>query len=190
VQDFWSIIKNTDNRKVNVADLRGYKLIGDGADGMVYQLTHDRCVKIFFNEETQKRELKAIQLGQSSPVIPILYEYGSNYIVMEYIHGTSLSKYLKKHKRLTQSLVEKILHMLDELKRIGFTRHDAEVRHILINESGDLKVVDHKRALSSKRSIPTKLFKGLYGVGLLEEFLNYVQKLRPSYYHEWKNYCK
>jgi putative serine/threonine protein kinase len=43
---------------VKTLDLTVCRLIGKGGDGSVYQLTPERCVKIFVNEETQKRELK------------------------------------------------------------------------------------------------------------------------------------
>ncbi|HHY20491.1 MAG TPA: kinase [Bacilli bacterium] len=171
--------------KINKEQLEGYKLIGDGADGEIYQLTDHTCMKLFFKEETKKRELEALEMGQSSNVIPRLYEHGVNFIEMEYVKGISLSKKLKKEKKIEKELSEKILLMLDELKRIGFTRYDAEVRHILINEEGNLKVIDHKRALSSKQSIPIKLLKGLKKRHVLEQFLNHVSELRPDLYNKW-----
>ena len=174
--------------KISKEQLMGYKFIGDGADGEVYQLTANTCIKIFYKEETQKKELEALKLGQSSNVIPRLYEYGTNYIVMEYVNGISLSKQLKKEKTINQQLSEKILQMLDELERIGFTRYDAEVRHILINKNGKLKVIDHKRALSSNQVIPVKLLKGLRKRKVLEQFLSHVLKLRPELYKKWVQY--
>lgn len=77
-------------------NLISYKLIGRGSDGSVFQLTDDRCVKVFENEQTKALELNALQVGQPSPVIPRLYEDGPNYIVMEYVEGISLPQYLKK----------------------------------------------------------------------------------------------
>ena len=94
---------------ISIKDLKGYKLIGKGADGSVFQLTPDRCIKIFEKEETKALELKALQVGQLSPVIPRLYEDGSNYIVMEYVNGISLPQYLKKEKQFPEPIVEKIL---------------------------------------------------------------------------------
>lgn len=170
---------------INREQLKGYQLIGDGADGEVYQLTSNTCLKLFFKEETKEKELEALEMGQSSNVIPRLYEHGQNFIVMEYVNGISLSKKLKKEKTIDKQLSEKILHMLDELKRIGFTRYDAEVRHILINEDGELKVIDHKRALSSNQTIPIKLLKGLKKRNVLEQFLTHVSELRPDEYQKW-----
>ncbi|HHT7188316.1 TPA: AarF/UbiB family protein, partial [Bacillus cereus] len=153
-------------RKISRRDVLEYKLIGDGKDGEVYQLAQDKCVKLFFLEETQKKELRALTTGQSSPIIPRLYGYGENYIVMEYIQGISLAHHLKKEKQITEELTERILMMLDELKKIGFTRWDTEIRHVLINEEGQLKVIDHKRAFTSNSEVPTKLLKGLKKFGV------------------------
>jgi predicted Ser/Thr protein kinase len=172
-------------RRVSKRDVGKYKLIGDGKDGEVYQLTHDKCVKIFFQEETQKKELKALIIGQSSPIIPRLYEYGENYIVMEYIHGISLARYLKRNENITEELAREILKMLNELKKIGFTRWDTEVRHVLINEEGQLKVIDHKRAFTSNSKVPNKLLKGFEKFGLAQNFLNHVKKIQPSIYKNW-----
>jgi putative serine/threonine protein kinase len=104
---------------------------------------------------------------------------------MEFVKGYSLKYYLKKEKRLPKSIVKKILFMLDEMQIVGFTRKDTEVRHILFNEQGEIKVIDHKRALTTYRSCPSKLLSGLQKIGFLEEFLGHVNKLRPSLYKEW-----
>ncbi|MDZ3952437.1 AarF/UbiB family protein [Bacillus thuringiensis] len=177
--------KYFNKRKISRRDVVKYKLIGDGKDGEVYQLSCDKCVKIFFQEETQKKELRALVIGQSSPVIPRLYGYGENYIIMEYIQGISLACHLKKEKEITEELAERLLIMLDELKKIGFTRWDTEIRHVLINEEGQLKVIDHKRAFTSNKEVPTKLLKGFKKFGLSQDFLNYVKNKRTSVYNTW-----
>ena len=138
-------------------------------------------------KQTKALELKALQVGQSSTVIPRLYEDGANYIVMEYVKGISLPQYLKKEKQLPEPIVEKILAMLAELKKIGFDRCDTEVRHILFNEDMDIRVIDLKRAFGTVRSTPTKLLKGIKKKGYLEEFMQHVNHLNPALYKEWKN---
>ena len=178
------------NRNINIKDLNKYNLIGKGADGSVFQLSDDRCVKVFEKEQTKELELTALQVGQSSPVIPKLYEDGPNYIVMEYVTGISLPQYLKKEKQLPEQIVKKILDMLVELKNIGFERHDTEVRHILFNEHMEIKVIDLKRAFGSVRTTPTKLLEGLAKKGYMEEFMQHVNNLNPSLYMEWKKVLK
>ncbi|KFM99024.1 kinase [Bacillus clarus] len=178
---------DSNQKRINREEMLGKKLIGDGKDGEIYQLSEDKCVKIFFREETQRKELQALIMGQSSPVIPKVYGHGENYIVMEYVHGISLARYLKKENELSEKMVNDILIMLDELEKIKFTRLDTEVRHILINTEGQLKVIDHKRAFTSNSKVPKKLLKGFKKFGLEHIFLNHVKKLRLSTYNAWMN---
>lgn len=188
MKDFWKIAKK--NGKVKINDLKGYPLLGKGGDGWIFQLTEDKCVKIFKNENTQKLELEALLKGQSSSVIPRVYEYGSNYIVMELIDGHSLPDYLRKEKKLSASIVLKIIFMLEEMKRIGFTRLDTEIRHIFLNLRGEIRVIDLKKELNISRSVPTKLLMELKEMGFMREFLEHVKTLRPDLYKEWKNLIK
>ncbi|MBT2730285.1 kinase [Bacillus sp. ISL-75] len=186
MKDFEKIVAKNKGT-VTIQDLSGYTMIGKGADGSVFQLTPEKCVKVFVNDDTQKKELNALQIGQSSPIIPKLYEYGSNYIVMEFIKGYNLKHFLKKEKKLSEAIVGKILSMLDEMKTLGFTRLDIEVRHIFFNELGEIKVIDLKRAFNTDRAVPTKLLTGLKKLGFLQDFLEHVSKLSPAKYEEWKN---
>lgn len=172
-------------RKISRSDLREYELIGDGKDGEIYRITDEACVKFFFLEETKQRELEALEVGQSSPVIPRVYEYGDNYIVMEYVQGISLARHLKREGYIDEELTEKILMMLDELKRIGFKRLDTEIRHVLMDEEGGLKVIDHKRAFTSYNEAPTKLLTGFKKFGLAHVFLKHVKSIDPALYKKW-----
>ncbi|MEI5909326.1 kinase [Bacillus spongiae] len=174
-------------RKITELDLSPFSPIGDGKDGKIYKLSQKKCVKYYFHEETQQKELQALQTGQSSPIFPRLYEYGDNYIVMEYVQGISLARYLKHNRTMNKELTLKILNVLEELKRVGFNRWDTEVRHMLINIKGEFKVIDHKRAFSTTTTVPKKLFKGIRKFGLMEEFLTHVKTLKPSLYKEWKD---
>lgn len=173
--------------KISIEDLSEYKFVGKGGDGSVYQLTSEGCVKVFTEEETRKMELMALQKGQSSPVIPRLYAYGKNYIVMEYVNGISLKRYLRINKHLPETIAVKILFLLDELKAVGYTRIDVEVRHILFNDLEEIKIIDLKRALTTNRTVPYKLLTGLRKFGYLNEFLKHVKKLRPSLVSEWED---
>ncbi|TQR18679.1 kinase [Psychrobacillus vulpis] len=186
MEEFWAKIANNKGT-ITLKDLNEYKLIGKGADGSVFQLTPDRCVKIFEKEQTKALELKALQVGQSSRVIPRLYEDGPNYIIMEYVKGISLPQFLKKEKQLPESIVEKILAMLVELKKVGFDRIDTEVRHILFDEEMEIRVIDLKRAFGSVRENPTKFLEGIKKKGYLEEFMKHVNTLNPTLYKEWKS---
>ncbi|MGG2057839.1 kinase [Priestia megaterium] len=176
------------DRENILVDFKKYEVIGQGKDGVIYQLTSNQCIKIFFKGEVYKKELEAIQVGQSSSIIPRLYDYGPNYIVMECIKGISLAKYLKKNRHITESLVMQLINLFDELKKLNFSRRDTELRHVLMNEQGNLKIIDLKRAFTSNRPIPVKLLTELKELKLSREFLSYVKAIRPSLYQQWKKF--
>lgn len=179
-------IVSKSNGRLSIKNLGQYEKIGQGGDGAIFQLTPEKCIKIFEKESTFQKELFAYQAGASSSVIPTLYEHGRNYIVMEYINGPSLKQYLENERELSESTVQKLIFMLDEFKRIGFTRQDMQIRHIFINESGEIKVIDHKRAFSRETDVPARLLKDLKKIGFLDEFLRYVEIANSSLYDEWK----
>jgi putative serine/threonine protein kinase len=173
--------------KVSRSYLNKYELIGNGKDGEIYLLTPTKCLKYFYKEDTMEKELKALIAGQKSSVFPRVYGYGENFIVMEYVSGTSLALHMKRNGFINEEFTKKILHVFDEFKRLGFKRWDTEIRHILINEQGNFKVIDHKRAFSTSTTFPNKLFKGLAKYGLEDQFLNHVKQLKPELYTLWKN---
>ena len=161
------------------------KFIGRGYTGAVFKLTDEKCVKIYVEERSVEDELKALEMGQSSPIIPKLYEVGPNYIVMEYIKGETLSKYLKKNKFLSDDLSEEILYCLKEIKNLGFPRIDIHLRHFILTQDKKLKVIDHANVFKEDTCKPRQLFKQLKRLGLLSQFLGYVKKVDYKIYKEW-----
>jgi putative serine/threonine protein kinase len=174
--------------KITEKDLAVFDMIGDGKDGQIYKVAEDKVVKYFFKEETHHRELEAMQIGQTSSIMPRLYEYGDNYIVMEFVKGISLARHMKRHGTIDEDMTKKILFVLDEFKKLGFKRWDTEVRHMLMDENGDFKVIDHKRAFTSDSPIPTKLLKGMGKFGLAKEFLEHVKNVNPKLFDAWKKH--
>lgn len=174
--------------KITEKDLAAFEMIGDGKDGEIYKVADDKVVKYFFKEETHRRELEAMQIGQASSIMPRLYEYGDNYIVMEFVKGISLARHMKRHGTIDEEMTKKIIFVLNEFKKLGFTRWDTEVRHMLMDENGDFKVIDHKRAFTSDSPVPTKLLKGMGKFGLAKEFLDHVKKVNQELFDAWKKH--
>lgn len=163
-----------------------YMLIGQGAQGVVFKLSEEKCVKIFFSERDAARESRVLTASQNSACLPKLYEAGSNYIIMEYIRGPSLEQYFQSSKELPFSISEQIVHLLKEMKRLKFSRLDARLRHILVSDDGKLKVIDHVHSWTKKKEKPAKLFKGLGRLGLLGSFFEHLQQIDPVLYKQWK----
>jgi predicted Ser/Thr protein kinase len=181
-----------DNQFKIINNPYGYELIGVGQQGAVFQITPEHCVKLFYRSiSDRKSEEEALKSVQGSPFFPKVVEVGNNYIVMEYIMGADLKKYIKKEKKIPDWLVLKILEMLREMKRLNLTRVDADLRHIIVvEEHKTIKVIDHVNSFVKKIPYPKHLFKGLSKLGYFEEFINKVKNHDKDLYYEWKQMGK
>ena len=83
------------------------KLIGEGSQGAVFQLSEARCVKIYVNPNSATKEGNALEAAKALNIVPNLYEVGPNYVIMEYLKGPNLKDYLKKTKMIPNLLQNK-----------------------------------------------------------------------------------
>lgn len=162
-------------------------LIDKGAHGAVFKLSNEKCVKIYADTHNAVLEANSYKLGQGSDIMPTLYKVGSNYIIMEFIPGISLWKYLSGKKEISYAVTEKLVSLLKEMKRLGFTRRDSSLRHIIVTDDGKLKVLDLVYAYVRNDIIPDKLLSELMKLGLLENFLKHVKEIDSQLYIEWKS---
>ena len=125
------------------------------------------------------------KIGQSSEIVPRLFEVGENYIVMEYIEGVSLWKYISNKKEISFDISKKIISLLKEMKRLGFTRIDSSLRHIIVTNDGSLKAIDLVYAYIRIDKKPVKIFTELKKIGLVKEFMNHVKTIDIALYNEW-----
>jgi predicted Ser/Thr protein kinase len=163
------------------------RLIDKGAHGAVFMLSKEKCVKIYADANNAELEANSYKLGQDSDIMPKLYEAGNNYIIMEFIPGISLWKYLSEKKEISFSVTEKLVSLIKEMKRLGFTRRDSSLRHIIVTADGKMKVIDLVYAYVRNDIIPDKVLSELMKLGLLEKFLKHVKKIDSQLYIEWKS---
>ncbi|WP_241654731.1 hypothetical protein [Sporolactobacillus shoreae] len=165
-----------------------YPLIGYGTQGAVFKLSEDQCVKVYAEEEQAKMEAFALESGQHLPFFPKFYESGSNYVVMEYFNAPTLKEYLINSTYIPESIVKKLLNILNELKRANFTMIDAPLRHIFVLKNGEMKVIDHVNSFKRQHPVPLKLLRDLKMILLKDSFLSQVKKLDPVTFNEWDTY--
>ena len=185
----FSLIKVTKGSKTLIIDNpTNYPLIGMGAQGAVFKLSEEQCVKIYSNTLQAQMELEALKAGQHLSFFPRLYEYGENYIVMEYFNAPTLKEYLRNCTNIPESITRKLLYILGEMKSARFTMVDAPLRHIFVLENEELKVIDHVNAFKRIHPVPLKLLRDLNMMLLKEAFLSQVRKLEPNTYKTWQHY--
>ncbi|MFJ5759029.1 hypothetical protein ACIQAA_07780 [Neobacillus sp. NPDC093182] len=183
------LIKVTKGPKTLLIDNpTNYPLIGMGAQGAVFKLSEERCVKIYSNTLQAQMELEALKAGQHLAFFPRLYGYGENYIVMEYFNAPTLKEYLRNCTYIPESITRKLLYILGEMRKAQFTMVDAPLRHIFVLENEELKVIDHVNAFKRIHPVPLKLLRDLNMMLLKESFLTQVRKLEPDTYQTWQRY--
>lgn len=163
------------------------RLIGKGRQGTVYQIARDRCIKIYKNHRYAQMETDAYRKARSSRFTPKLFESGPDYIVMEYIRGEPLQQYLKDKETITLEISKQLLALIEEMERLGFSRIDAGLSHIIVSGPQDWKWIDLVHCYTKKYKKPLVMLSGLKQIGLLDPFLMHVKELNPLLYEKWKN---
>jgi predicted Ser/Thr protein kinase len=165
-----------------------YELIGKGVQGAVFRLSEDRCLKMYAKERHCLREREALNAGKESSFIPKVFEVGPNYIVMEYIKGQPLKDYLQSLHSIPEPIAKQLVFIFKEMKRIGFTRIDASIRHFIVTDTGEIKVIDHVNSMKKHHLWPILFFGELAKLKLLDPFLYQLKEMDPELYWEWMKF--
>lgn len=188
MQDFKSICVVQGINEVEVINNpTSYPLIGKGAQGAVFRISSDKCVKIYGKPGRACKEGEVLKVAQKSSIIPRLYEVGPNYIIMDYIEGPTLFQYLQSGGVLSENIIKEILFVLNEMKRLKFTRLDADMRHIIVTKQEQLKVIDNYNSYRTIQPRPKLLFNGFKILGILPLFLEKLKKMDPESFMDWKD---
>lgn len=185
MDDFREITIKKTNEGLKINNPTNYELIGKGVQGAVFKLSEDRCIKMYAKERHCRRESDALNAGKDSSIVPMVFEVGANYIVMEYIKGQSLKNYLKGVRSISEPIAKQLVFIFKEMKRIGFTRIDASIRHFIVTDDGEIKIVDHVNSMKVQQDWPIKFFRALKKLKLLDMFLYHVKEMDSELYGEW-----
>lgn len=173
-------INLNDNGKLHIKDSQGFPLIGFGGHGAVLKIDEQRCIKVFLSEEFADIEKQAYLKTLGSPIMPILYEIGNKYMIIEYINGPDLKSFLLQQGNMPHGIVIELVNMFLEMDRLCFLRRDESLRHILVKEDQKIKIIDHYYAFTLFNPLPVKLFKQLEEINLLDVFIEEGSKLEPT----------
>ncbi|WNF38408.1 protein kinase family protein [Bacillaceae bacterium IKA-2] len=121
---------------------------GEGRSAFVFKIrSTNKVLKVFlppFSHLAQvEAEIYKDLLG--NPFYPVLYEYGTNYIVIDYIEGNTLFNCLLKGILITNDQIKEIDYALLLTKENGLNPSDIHLRNILITPRGSIKLIDVAR---------------------------------------------
>lgn len=161
------------------------KLLGEGHNGIVYEVPGNRAIKIFTDKNVCKSEADILYRVKKSKYFPRIYKNGDYYILRDMVNGKRLDDYIKKNG-LSQQLIYNLYRLINEFKSLKFTKLDARCRDIYVDKNERLKVIDPKQCYRRKVDYPRHLMKGLDGIDVLEEFLRGIYIIDKRRGEEWE----
>ena len=161
------------------------KVLGEGHNGIVYEVPGNRAIKIFTDKNVCRSEAEILYKVKKSKYFPKIYKNGDYYILREMVNGKRLDDYIEENG-LSQQLIYNLYRLINEFKALKFTKLDARCRDIYVDKAERLMVIDPKQCYRRKFDYPMHLMKGLYGVGVLEEFLKGIYIIDRRKATEWE----
>ncbi len=159
--------------------------LGEGHNGIVYELPGNKAIKIFQEVKCCKEEGEILKKVSKSKYFPRVYNLGKLYIVRDKIKGNRLDHYIKK-KGINYEVSEGLYNLMMEFKRLKFTKIDARCRDIYITNDKSIMVIDPKQCYTKKVNYPRHLMKGLEKLGVLESFLEDIRLINRKTFMEWE----
>lgn len=160
------------------------KLLGEGHNGIVYEVPGNKVIKIFTDKNICKSEADILYKVKKSKYFPRIYKNGEYYILREMVNGKRLDHYIQENG-LSQQLIYNLYRLINEFKALKFTKLDARCRDIYVNENERVKVIDPKQCYKRKVDYPRHLMKGLEGIDCLEIFLSGIYSIDKKTAQEW-----
>lgn len=145
-------------------------------------------MKIYTSNALADLEYSSYQAAKHSFIVPLIYEKGPNYIIMEYLLGPALDNYLQTKRVLPEWVTPEILYLLKKMKQFHFSRIVFGLRHVFIDKNKKFKIIDLVHAYTIEEPVPSLLISELRQLGLLQTFLQQAQELDPLLYFEWKRF--
>ena len=160
------------------------KLLGEGHNGIVYEVPGNKAIKIFTDKNICKSEADILYKVKKSKYFPRIYKNGEYYILREMVNGKRLDHYIQENG-LSQQLIYNLYRLINEFKSLKFTKLDARCRDIYVDKNERLKVIDPKQCYRRKVDYPRHLMKGLEGIDCLEIFLSGIYSIDKKTAQEW-----
>lgn len=167
--------------------------LGEGNNGVVYELPNRKAIKIFLKKKVCNDEGSILAKTNGSKYFPRLYRRGNLYVIRDLVDGKRLDKYIRQNG-LSEKLIKNIYELLLEFKKLKFKKLDVRCKDVYVSDSEKLMIIDPKKAYSRNVDYPRHLMKGLYKVGVLDEFLTEIRKINLKKATLWElkflRYCE
>lgn len=159
--------------------------LGEGHNGIVYELLDNKAIKIFRDKNCCREEADILKKVKKSKYFPKVYSVGEYYIVREKIGGKRLDHYIKRNG-LSFELSKNLYDLLEEFRHLNFSKLDARCRDIYVLENEKVRVIDPKQCYKKVVAYPRHLMKGLKKIDVLQVFLDDIKKINSKKAKLWE----
>jgi hypothetical protein len=106
-------------------------------------------------------------------------------MIREYVDGICIKDYITKYG-LSRRLALNLIGLIDEFKRLGFTRLDMRCAHIFVQPDESLKVIDPRKHYTQNAPYPRNMLNCLRQLHVLMPFMKILKEERPEIYKSWR----
>ncbi|KEZ48366.1 serine/threonine protein kinase [Metabacillus indicus] len=127
--------------------------IGAGRSAFVFKLSgEEKALKVFFPDFTHiaQEEADIYRTLQGIKYYPSLYEAGKNFLVIDYIEGSTLFECVSSGISITDEHIAEVDSALLSAKMRGLNPSDIHLRNIFITSDGSIMMIDVARFRQKK----------------------------------------
>ncbi|WP_186580920.1 protein kinase family protein [Aquibacillus kalidii] len=128
--------------------------IGTGRSAAAFRVNEtNQVLKVFLPEfiEVAREEAEIYKILLGINYYPTLYEYGENFLLIDYIAGNTLFDCLASGIPIKDEHIKEVDSALHLAKQRGLNPSDIHLRNILLTDKGDIKLVDVARFRQTKQ---------------------------------------
>lgn len=166
-------------------DIDNLTFIGQGGQGKVYLLPNHKVIKIFNHKSCCADQLFTLQATSHSRFFPNVYDFDQYSIIMDFIDGIEMDKYLRDQP-ISKKLAFELVELIREFEKLGFKKLDVHLPHIFVQFDESIKVIDPRKSYKEIQPFPYNLFKGLRNTGSLKTFFEMIKSEYPEIYRDWR----
>ena len=168
-------------------DMDSWVLVKKERDGYLFKMDNGRMIKIYFKKEKMEKDQKFLEKVADSKYFPNVHEIDGNCLIRDRLPGITLKKHIKKHG-MNRKVVEIIVALLMEFKRLKFKTNDVKLSKVYIDDNENVKVLPMHRSYTKKMEFPEKLIKDLIKLAVIDMFMSILKEVEPSIYKEIEKY--
>ena len=130
------------------------RLIGEGRSAFAFRISGtDLVLKVFFPpfERIAAEEAEIYKELKGNPFFPALHDSGSNYLVIDYVQGTTLFNCLVKGIPIASRHIKEVDDALQLAREKGLNPSDIHLRNIIVTPKGDVRLIDVARFRQTKK---------------------------------------